>query len=405
MLAPRWSFTRTKHQPVVEPMVSRPVFKGRMDHVALSGRFESLLAVALFWMASAVALHAQEAVVQQADLGRPDASLAELFAHVSGVCELMDGRVVVVDSIARTMSIADFQQGTVTQVGREGDGPGEYRLPVRLVPWVDGGCALVDKSRLRQVPVLNEQGEPGASVSLQGTPQNPGPSFPHAADTLGNVYSVVRGSADSAIVARWRVMPWHRDTIARLSIVPVSALPVARQSHDPPPFTTYDNWAVSLDGRVAIVSADPYRVALIAPDGSRTIGPAVSYPRERVTAAHREEWRHQRERPTTRYVLESAGLVAATARVPYVAPARWPEHLPAFLSNATRFAPDGSVWVHRAGLAAAIQRLDVFDRAGRLQRQLQLPPYARVAGFGARSVYVAIRDSDDQERLVRFGLR
>jgi hypothetical protein len=356
-------------------------------------------------MAHAVASHAQEAVVQQVELGRPDAALVEPLAHVTSVCELSDGRVVVVDSIARTMSVIDFQRGAVRQVGREGDGPGEYRLPVRLVPWADGVCALVDISRWRQVPVLDEQGEPGASVSLQGTPQNPGPSFPHAADTLGNVYSVVRGSTDSMIVARWRVDTWRRDSIARLSIVPVSTLPVARQSHDPPPFTTYDTWAVSLDGWVAIVSADPYRVTLISPDGSRTTGPAVSYPREKVTAAHRDEWRHQRERPITRYVVESAGLVAATARVPYVAPARWPEHLPAFLGNAARFAPDGSVWVHRAGLAASNQRIDVFDRAGRRQRQLQLPPYARVAGFGARSVYVAIRDSDDQERLVRFGLR
>jgi hypothetical protein len=355
---------------------------------------------------AATAVSGQERAVAL-DTLRPRAGLTAPFAHVTGVHELDDGRLVVLDSISKTISLVDLSRDSVVQIGREGDGPGEYRLPVRLLSFGTDACAIVDLARSRAMLIVDGEGRL-TSQSLLGTRDNPGPNAPYAVDSMRHVYSLVRPATggvhgDSMIIARWQLSPWKRDSLGRISILPFSPLPVAAGSHDPPPFTTYDDWAVARDGWIAIASAQPYRVTLISPTGERTVGPAVLYTPERVTTAHRQEWRLDRERPRTQYLLESGGLVGVTARAPYVPPARWPDVLPAFLRRATRFAPDGSVWVHRAGLASQHQQIDVFDRDARRLRRIVLPPYSRIAGFGSQAVYVATRDRDDLERVVRFG--
>jgi len=380
---------------VVENQVRRTIMTSRLARIVVP-----LIAVAL----SSATLAAQRPSFPIVDMGPPDAQLPGAFDHVTALCELADERVVLLDSIARTLSVVDFNLQTREFIGREGDGPGEYRLPVRLIAAQGYACAMVDLSRTRVLQGIARDGQFGTAVSLQGTVENRGPNFPLYGDTLGHVYGAVRGEADSVSIVRWLMSPWMRDTVGKVSSLPVSTLSVARGTHEPPPYTTYDTWTVSPDGWLAFVSAEPYAVAVLAPDGRRATGPAIIESRERVTAAHRADWRRTHDRPLTRYVVEQSGLRAVVSRVPWTEPARWPDVLPAFLGGAVSFASDGSIWVLRAGLTTQPQRVDVFGRDGVRQRAILLPPASRVVGHGRKAVYVAIRDADDLERLARFDI-
>ena len=62
------------------------------------------------------------------------------------------------------------------------------------------------------------------------------------------------------------------------------------------------------------------------------------------------------------------------------------------------------LWVKRNTKAGAAPLYDVFDRAGKLAFQLELPPKTKVVGFGAGSVYLARVDDDDLHFLQRYKL-
>ena len=66
-------------------------------------------------------------------LTKPDQALADPFSQIASVRELKDGRVVVVDLKEKLVQIANFEAGSVTTIGRNGNGPGEYAMPVGLV--------------------------------------------------------------------------------------------------------------------------------------------------------------------------------------------------------------------------------------------------------------------------------
>jgi hypothetical protein len=82
----------------------------------------------------------------------------------------------------------------------------------------------------------------------------------------------------------------------------------------------------------------------------------------------------------------------------------WPDFLPAFASLELPVlgSPDGSLWIARMVTASEPgNRYDVVNRAGALLGVLSLPLNESVVGFGARSVYIAVKDTDDVQRLRR----
>jgi len=72
-------------------------------------------------------------------LTKPDRSLAEPFTQVTAVRELSADRILVADSEEKTVHLANFAAGSTKPVGRQGKGPGEYTLPLGLIPLPDGG--------------------------------------------------------------------------------------------------------------------------------------------------------------------------------------------------------------------------------------------------------------------------
>ena len=75
-----------------------------------------LLAAAL----SAVPIVSSAQSVPRTALGRAEEQLPDPFDNVTAVRELSDGRVIVADRFAKTVTLADFRSGAATAIGREG---------------------------------------------------------------------------------------------------------------------------------------------------------------------------------------------------------------------------------------------------------------------------------------------
>jgi hypothetical protein len=359
-------------------------------------------------------------------LSRPDVEFREPFSQVEGIRELSDGRVIVVDSRERLIHAVDLKAGTATRIGREGGGPGEYRIPLRIFALPGDSSVIHDMANAGNPLVITPQGEAGGSLALRdGSPL----LDRSATDARGRIYSEVRIVTrspsgvpmrnDSLGIERLDRSNGKRDTLARVSGLVVSPLVSrpARRSGVPepgggaparsgamPPFASRDQWAVSSEGRVAVVSVDPYRVVFVDARGVRTVGPVLDAGRVRVNDALKDLWRAGARRPVPSLVF-SGGQTVATSRPPrYEEPTAWPEFLPALLDRAVAFAPDGTLWVSRAVAADSPPVLDRIDGAGKVIGRVVLPSGTKLIGFGAKSVYLVRIDADDLQYLQRYSL-
>ncbi len=373
------------------------------------------------WIAAAAALVVWPGqVAAQRTLGAPTATLDREFSGINGLRELRDGRVVVLDAIERAMYSIDFTTKSVQTIGRLGDGPGEFQLPLRFLS-IGGDTTLVyDMGRYGKLFVITPAGEAGGLVATQDSRFGSRIFIANAADAMGRLYEN-NYAGDSNAIIRWDRARGRRDTLARISMMSVSPLLRPRPSGardgrgdgeasagPPPPFSTVSQWAVSADGHLAIVTPEPYRVTLISPTGVRTQGPTIPITPVPVGNREKAEYRMERQIPVATISIQNGAQVTSYRKPEFTEPAAWPAHLPAFLNaplrSAVSFASDGTLWVQRATAAGAPARYDVFDARARLAYQVELPAGTKLVGFGAGTVYLARVDRDDLHYLQRYRL-
>jgi len=373
----------------------------------------------------AAPLLAQQPPVRQ--IAGPPTAASASFARINDIHEFPDGRVLVVDHPGLAVYLVDFLRGRVEPVGRTGAGPGEYRLPERLLRLPDDSVGIWDAANSRFL-VLGPTGAPAGFRDPTGRPigtSNPVAAIPPArvGDRRGFFYGLGRLTSGPAVgrssesewhpILRWAVGIQHPDTVA---LLPYTVLPGARRITTGyatplsaiPPFAAGAVWAVSLEGALAIVHPEPYRVKLVTRDGRRTVGPAIAYPRVPVSEEHRRAYLEEWRRPVPVQVFrrgESGSEIRIQPRGRRSGSVRWPSHLPPFLSGAARFAPDGTLWVERTTPAEAPPRFDLFDASGRVRLQVELPTAGmRLVGFGSGTVYLVRLDTEGEERLERWRL-
>ncbi|HEX7122787.1 MAG TPA: hypothetical protein VF178_10495 [Gemmatimonadaceae bacterium] len=365
-------------------------------------------AVSLFALIGTVAA-AQD--VPTTRLTNPAAEFPEGFSQLSAMRELRDGRVLVVEQCERLLKVADFKSGTLSQVGRTGSGPGEYRSPSRLLALAGDSSAIYDPSNSRFL-VIRADGTPGGFFeAIPGVTETRGNVVmfsarfsPTASDAQGWLYARESGikpgasgmvTTDSVAIERWDPVTKRRDTVAVHNLrLPAHEL---KPGESDPPFTTGIQWAVAPDGRVALVHPSDYHVEYVNPNGTRTKGAPIRYTRVRVSQEHREAFLEQRRRPACPLPANVRMMVGDD-------PTEWPDYLPPFLSGAARFASDGILWVLRTGPADGPPTYDLIDGAGRLVHRVILPPRAKLLGFGKGSVYIVKLDDDDLQFLQRHPL-
>ena len=374
---------------------------------------------------------------QKIALTKPDAEYAEPFTSIRGVRELASGKVLVSDVQDKVVQMIDFSAGSAVKIGREGQGPEEYMLPMGLFGMPDGSTVLQDLGNRRFLPILadGKLGKP-FSPPTPAPPSNPprqGMMFVGAglimnlrgADTRGRIYfqgmglpvSGDNGGADSVPIMSWdRVSP-KVDTIAWLPI-PADQRPQVSRAGGRETFSVriggggawpkQTSWMPAPDGRIAIVSPEPYQVTWLN-GKSRTAGPVIPVSLPKVTEADKKDWidRQSRARPIVMAIGgPGGGRAGPPPRInpPDPSEITWPETLPVFTGiDAIQMSPEGQVWVQRVKPATdKTPSYDVFDGTGKLVGSVTLRPKSRVAGFGKGTVYVVRTDEDDLQYLERY---
>jgi hypothetical protein len=354
-------------------------------------------------------------------LGAPTAKLDQEFTGIEGVWEMKDGRVVVLDAQDKAIHLLDMKTGTGTKIGRDGDGPGEFRLPLEI--WRAGDSAVVrDMARYGKLMVITPKGEIGGFVSMLDSSLSTRIFNATSVDAAGRIYGeapTTKGPMDSTRIVRWDMQKRTRDTVTRFM---TSATPPSFAEADllrdksgnivgyrpgpPRAFVPYNSWAVAPDGRVGLIWAAPYRVTYVKLDGSRVNGASVNYTPIPVTEAEKDAYKAEMTSPRPILMFDRAGGSTATFRKGTVMEGIiWSEVLPPFVSRTgTRFASDGMLWVQRHTKAGAPQLYDVFDASARVAFQLELPAQRKLIGFGNGTVYMARVDSDGLHYLERYAL-
>jgi hypothetical protein len=371
-------------------------------------------------VANATAAGAQPVTVKK--LGAPAATLEIAFTVIEGVRELQDGRVIVLDSRDKAIHLADFKTGTSTRIGRDGDGPGEFRLPQRIHSLPGDSSAVSDFARPKRFLVITSAGRAAGFIASTDTALGWRANEALAVDDRGRFYFEYRGSDwinDSVAVVRWDRKQRH-DTIAKFDPRPVSPLwepqrviPFAGGGiatvPKVMPYSTNNQWALARDGRIALVTAEPYRVTFVNANGVRITGPVIAFSPVPVAAAERKDFLADIEKPHMGMRGSSRSQTAEygywkSRPDPSRLPKEWPSHMPPFARGAVAYAPDGMLWVRRNVKSGAPPLIDVIDGGGRVAFQVELPPNTKIVAFGVGVVYLARVDDDDLHYLEKYRL-
>jgi hypothetical protein len=355
----------------------------------------------------------------------PDASFPEGFSFLSGIRELPDSRVLVADPIGQVFMRLDMRRGTADTLGRVGRGPREYIQPDQVFPLPGDSTLLVDLGNAR-LTVVGPDGSLGRTMPMtQGDPSSGGnftSIMPRFTDGSGRIYFepsllVTPGGAitDSAPVSRFDQASGRIDTVATVKSQERESQN-SRQGGGmammvrPIPLSPQDDWAVSADGRVAVVRASDYHVDWVGPDGGVTSGSPHDVSPVRIRRPEQEQWIEQEAAAGLNFNWNNNnGQIDITymrglGRGRRADPSRfeWPDEMPPFRAGRTLVSPAGDVWVERSVAAGSATTIDVFDSAGLHKGSITLKPGHHVVGFGAETVYVTHADEYDLIWLERF---
>jgi len=345
-------------------------------------------------------------------LGKPAATFPEPVSSPIGFRALDARRVLIADQLEGSVSILDFGDGTMTPIGRQGEGPGEYGMPGPLFAAGDT-TFMLDMGNRRLLAITSD----GRILSNTIPLSHPTgiPVLPRGVDAQGRIYFDLAGIAmpgleESVRTGRAPLIRWDRaaNRFDTLAIVQFPPMPPAgpgevRISMGGGAYQPRDDWSVLPDGRVGLARATEYHVEWLGASAP-VVGPPVKYDPVRVGDDEKNAWADQ---------LASRGMIVEvqngqrrTRRPPRpdITKMTWPEVMPAFTgTRAVLAAPNGELWVRRAQPAKASGALyDVFDARGRRLRQVTLDGDRVVLGFGSGAVFVARTDEDDLQWIERY---
>lgn len=346
------------------------------------------------------------------------AAYPEPFSQVSGVRELEDGRVLISDALEESLYALDSGLTAGRKIGRNGQGPDEYRQPDALHAWPGDSTLLVDLGNGRLTVIGPDYGFGRTIPAVQMTATGLRIVLPAGADSEGNVYFQPRGDGvirDSAAVVRWTPDSSAEPVeVARIKLSSVTERTSGdagnvRQEVRQVPLSPQDAWAVAPDGRVGVVRVGDYHIDWVGAGRDVTAGPPVDFKPVRIGQADKEAWVEQiASRGVMMAVTNQNGNVSARMRrggapgVPAVDEYQWPETKPPFEAGSARVTPAGQLWVARSVPAGERPTVDVFDGDGRLCGSVVLPIERTVVGFGRNAVYLARTDELGFQWLERY---
>ena len=347
-----------------------------------------------------------------------EARSASGFGFLNAIRPMSDGRVLVADPLGEVVVVLDLDTQKADTLGRSGGGPQEYRSPDSAFPLPGDSTLLVDMGNGRLI-VMAPDGTFARTfpIARQNDRGHLTISIPRFVDQDGNLYfqpEEISGGPlpDSAHIVRVDLSGRTADTLGTIKLQDP-----ATQSGQPgvtlgrTPLGARDDWAVSLDGAVAIVRAEDYRVEWIRP-GSRTVfGPGNSYDEIRIGRREREAWTEDFFSASISMGIRRGADGSRTVSLSRGTPGggrldldryRLPSHLPPFRAGRSLVSNEGDLWVERYGSVGSSVRIDVFNQLGQKEGELEIPEGRRLAGFGAGVVYLVHKDALGLQWLERY---
>jgi hypothetical protein len=396
-------------------------------------------------------------------LAKPVVELEEPFSQISGVRELRDGRLVVADTRDKTLQAVDLKTGKMTPIGREGSGPNEWGMPMRVIgypgdsvlvadpinsrfllvgpdgravrtfsPVADQAIAAAtaggDGRRVVQAPPAGERGGAagapqinfGGGLSLvstravdrqgkmyvTGSPIVVGPDGPKGADSIPILRQDVK--TNKADTMAWAHQPKDNAEVRQSGSGNNQTVAIRIGSNVP--FVNGDEWTVFPDGRIAIARAADYRVDIVMPDKRIIRGTPVKYTPVKVAEADKAQWRDARRNTQAMSITNNNGArsvqSATPAQLGATEPTTWPVAKSPFALGQVFAAPNGETWVVRQRSASdPVPSADVFDAQGKLIATVKMPPKTRLLALGAKGVYLARSDDDDLQYIQHHAMK
>jgi hypothetical protein len=375
-----------------------------------------------------VAFPAAAQAPRQLRLKPPTAELSEEFTLIGSVRELSDGRVLISDPRENRVVVADLKTGAVQQVGRQGQGPGEYALAAALIPLAGDSSLLVD-GRNRRWLLFS-----GAAIAVTVPADNQVirslKSVARGADGRGNVWTLASprpaidennvksgtitfGPADSEYVVRANRGSGRVDTLTQVRLAVSQQTLTASASGRlttievvRPPLSVGEEAALFQDGWLAVARLGPYRVDWITPEGRLTLGRPLPFTPIKSTKAERDGFfeRQKAAMPVTARGGAGGGLPPGLQAQLDAMREQFPDEFPPF-TNGVIAGGDGNLYLrHPPTLKFPDFRYDMVGRTGQLLGVVTLGKRERIVAVSRGSVYVAWKDADDIERLRRHPL-
>lgn len=342
---------------------------------------------------------------------RPDARFPEPLSLIQGFRALDANRAVAADPLEGRVTLVNFADGSMTDIGRQGGGPGEYGAPGPLFAKGDE-TLMLDMGNRRLLRIVNGQIARDAIPLAGGDGQLP--IFPRAVDAQGRIYYDLAGVMSPATIEytrrgrapllRFDPSTNRTDTLGMVSFPPTPAASAGpgevRVSIGGQAYQARDAWAITPEGRVGVVRAAPYHVQWL---GARpATGPDVAYRPVPVGEAEKNAWADQFANRGMTVTVENGRRQTRRPPRPDVSRIQFPETMPAF-SGTPIVAANGELWVERSRPARETARTyDVFDAQGLRVRQAVFPANQRVLTVGNGFIMTARTDGDGLEWIERF---
>lgn len=298
-------------------------------------------------------------------LGGETDSDEEFFGVISAVTTDKSGNVYLLDSQLAEIKVFSANGEYVRTIGREGEGPGEFRTPTAMFFMPDGNLGVLQPAPPKIVK-LTPTGDPAGEMStpkveVEGFMSLGGASL--AGDRLvtliqGSMFNQEKGTFTQKLM----IKSVNNEGVVQASFHEESRLwEFANPVIDEVTWDTIQNrWAVADDGRVmGCPEHGPYLVKVWNPDGSV----------DRII--HTEHQRHKRsqaeiDRITSIYEVFTRQAPNSTLKIG--------EHDKAINSIYTR---GNQLWVlgsagSRQIAQGTIGTFDVYDKQGRFTKQVTL---------------------------------
>jgi hypothetical protein len=338
------------------------------------------------------------------------------FSSIVAVRELADGRALVADLTENKVVVVDFASGAVTQIGRSGQGPGEYQNP-RWFHRLGGDSTLLVEQRTSRWHLLA-----GDKVVATLPPDNATYTALRrqalGSDGRGNVIatssyadnqgaSIPANGPDSSWIVRANRRTARIDTLGRVK-AQKAEVRTSRNARGEvtgvqifmAPFSAPEQIGLFEDGWMAIARVEPYRVDWMTPDGKSTKGRAIPWPATKITEKDVEAlYAGRGGRAPTGTPAEQE---AARRRQIEDAMKQAPDAMPPFSVQALIPAEDGTLLIrHNVTASQPNARYDIVDRSGRLRGTIALDKGETIAAVSKKWAYVVYVDDDGLNFLRR----